>query len=261
MVSPLPKRYGMADVTVVLPAGGKGERLAQLAAAQNVNKAALKVGGVSMTDRTLRMYASAGVRKVVALVFHQAQSVMDDLGDGSRFGLSIAYSMDPEPPAGKGGAIRAAIERGFIAEDKPFIIHNPDDQIVGIDAKFPSLIYNRHRALARRGALATAVCVPWTAYAYSAFVMGKNGMAKEAAMYPKVEKPTHIGVTICDPGSVGAFRKLIDLSKKTDFESVVLPWLAKRGHLGIAEIPTEAWIPVNDMKGYNNLIKRLEAGN
>jgi len=248
-------RNPLGEVTVMLPAGGKGERLAQLAEAQNVNKAALKAGGESMIERTLGMYARAGVRKVVALVFHQAQSVMDILGDGSRFGLAISYSMDPEKPVGKGGAILTAIERGLVPENRPFIVHNPDDQIVGIQDKFPALVFSRHRAFVKRGALATAVCVPWTEYAYSAFVTKKNGMASSAAMYPRVEKPTHIGVTLFEPGAIAAFRKLIDLTKKVDFESVVLPWLAKRGKLGIATVPTDSWIPVNDLKGY----KKLEA--
>lgn len=245
-------------VTIILPAGGKGERLAQVAEAQKVNKSALAAGGETMVERTLGMYARAGARKVVALVFHQAQSVMDALGDGSRFGLSITYSLDPEKPVGKGGAILTAVERGFVPEDRPFIVHNPDDQVVGIADRFPALVYRRHRALARRGALATAVCVPWTEYAYSAFVMGRNGMASQAAMYPRVEKPTHIGVTLFEPGAVKIFRKLIDLSRKVDFESVVLPWMAKRGKLGIALVPTESWIPVNDLKGYNKLVKALE---
>lgn len=250
-------RLPLEGVTVMLPAGGKGERLAQLAESQGVNKAALKAGGMSLTGRTLSMYASAGVKKVVMLVFHQAQSVMDDLGDGSRFGVSITYSMDPEKPVGKGGAILTAIERGFVPVDRPFIVHNPDDQIVGISSRFPSLIYSRHRTHVRRGALATAVCVPWTEYAYSAFVMKKNGMATAAAMYPKVEKPTHIGVTVFEPGVIPVFRKLIDLSKKVDFESVVLPWLAKRNKLGIGLVPTGSWIAVNDLKGYNKLVQTL----
>jgi len=247
-------RLPLEGVTILLPAGGKGERMAQLAESQGVNKAALKAGGISLTGRTISMYATAGVKKVVLLVFHKAQSVMDDLGDGSRFGVSITYSLDPERPVGKGGAILTAIERGFVPEDRPFIVHNPDDMIVRITDKFPSLILSRHRAHVRQGALATAVCVPWTEYAYSAFVMNRKGMATAAAMYPRVERPTHIGVTVFEPAAIKVFRRLIDLSKKVDFESVVLPWLAKKGKLGIGLIPTESWIAVNDQKSYNKLL-------
>jgi len=251
-------RPPLDGVTLLLPAGGKGERLAQLAESQGVNKAALQAGGMSLTGRTISMYAAAGAKKAVMLVYHQAQSVKDDLGDGRRFGLNITYSMDPEKPVGKGGAILTAIERGFVPTDRPFIVHNPDDQIVGIAGRFPGLIYSSHRRHVRKGALATAICVPWTEYAYSAFVMKKNGMATAAAMYPRVEKPTHIGVTIFEPGVIPVFRRLIDLRKKVDFESVVLPWLARRNKLGIALIPTDSWIAVNDLKGYNKLVRTLE---
>ncbi len=250
-------RAPLAGVTIVFPAGGKGERLAQLAEAQKVNKAALQAGGQSMIERSLRMYSRAGARNFVALVFHQAQSVMDQLGDGSKYGVTIAYSVDPEKPVGKGGAILTAIERGVIPADKPFIVHNPDDQVLGIEERFPRMTWSKHRSLVRRGALATAVCVPWTEYAYSAFI-DKRGMAASAVMYPKVHMPTHIGVTLFEPGAVAIFRKLIDLTKKVDFESVVLPWMAKRGKLGLSIIPAGAWIPVNDMKNYNKLVKYFE---
>ena len=252
----MPSLSFLKDATLVMPAGGKGERIAALAEAKHVNKAVLKVGGMSLIARTLGMYARAGVKRVVVLVFHRARSVEEELGNGSRFGVSIRYSMDPKHPIGKGGAIRLAIERGHIPVDKPMIIHNPDDQVVGIDARFPGLIMGRHRAFERRGCVASAVCVPWTQYAYSAFKV-RRGKAVSAVMYPKVFFPTHIGVTVFSAGVAGIFRRLIDLKKKVDFESVVLPRLAARGRLGVATIPTGAWIAVNDLKGYLKLLTAL----
>ena len=78
------------------------------------------------------------------------------------------------------------------------------------------------RAAERRGCVASAVCVPWTEYAYSAFHV-RRGKAVSAVMYPKVFFPTHIGVTVFSAGGSGIFRRLIDPGKKVDFESVVLP--------------------------------------
>jgi NDP-sugar pyrophosphorylase family protein len=247
----------MAGVTVVLPAGGRGERLAALAAKANVNKVALKAGKFTLIERTLAMYARAGVKRFVVLTGHQALSVRSTLGDGRRWRVSITYAQDPPVPVGKGGAIRLALDRGVIPAEAPFIVHNPDDQVVRIDRRFPALVWNRHRALARRGAIVTAVCVPDTDYPYSAFTARANGMASAAVMYPKVSLPTHIGVTVVDPAAIPVFHRLIDLDRKTDFESVVLPWLAKRSQLGLAMLPSGSWIPVNDLKGYKALLAAI----
>jgi len=247
----------VTGVTVVLPAGGRGERLAALTGARKVNKVALKVGAFSLIERTLSMYARAGAKRFVVLTGHQAGSVRHTLGDGRRWRVSIDYAQDPKVPVGKGGAIRLALDAGVIPPTAPFIVHNPDDQIVRIDRRFPGLILNRHRALARRGAVITAVCVPDTDYPYSAFTARANGMASGAVMYPKVRMPTHIGVTVVSPQAIPAFHRLIDLSRKTDFESLVLPLLARRRQLGLAMIPSGTWIPVNDLKGYKALLAAL----
>lgn len=242
-------------VTLVLPAGGRGERLAQLA--RGINKAVLKAGKHTLIGRTLALYANAGIRNVVVLVGHESASVRQALGDGTRLGVRITYAMDPKTPVGKGGAIRLALDAGLIPDDRPFIVHNPDDQIVGLGSRFPRMIWNAQRRHERRGAVATAVCVPETAYAYSAFTAGTNGLAKAAVMYPKVRMPTHIGVTLFAAGAKALFDRHINLKKKTDFESLILPRLAARNRLGLAMIPAGSWIPVNDLKGWNALLTQI----
>jgi NDP-sugar pyrophosphorylase family protein len=78
-------------------------------------------------------------------------------------------------------------------------------------------------------------------------------------MYPKVRLPAHVGLTVFEPAAIPLFRKLISLKKKTDFEKVVFPYLARRRRLGIAMIPTKAWIAVNDLRGYHELLEALGA--
>ncbi len=240
---------------MVLPAGGRGERLASLA--RTVNKAALRIGRHTLIGRTLDMYAAAGVRRFSVLVGHRAGSVRRALGDGRRRGLTIRYAMDPPRPVGKGGAIRLALASGAIPAGAPFIVHNPDDQVVNIPRRFPALIWNRHRALARRGAIATAVCVPATDYPYSAFTAGRGGFARGAVMYPRVVMPTHIGVTVFSAEAAADFRRRIPLTRRSDFESVILPGLAVRRRLGLAMIPAGTWIPVNDLKGWKALLAAI----
>lgn len=239
---------------LVLPAGGRGERLAALPEARGINKAALNADGRSLIARTAKMYVDAGVRTIVALVGHRPESVRKALRSPALGRATILFSQDPPKPVGKGGAIRLAIERGLIPGHRPFIVHNPDDQIVKIDRTFAKSVWKKHRNACRHGAIATAVCVPEMEYAYSAFVAGRAGLATSAVMYPKVRMPTHIGVTIFSAEAAKTFRSLIPLNRKTDFEAVVLPKLAQRRKLGLALIPPGTWIPVNDLKGYRTLL-------
>jgi len=252
------KVNAMARTTVILPAGGMGERLASFTEARKLNKVAVKAGKYSLIERTVRLYTRAGVKRFVVLVYHRPASIRAVLGDGRRLGVSVRYSADPGRPVGRGGAILLAIRRGLVRSDGPVVVHNPDDQILGMDQVFARTILRRHRAAVRKGALATAICVPWTPYAYSSFDV-RRGFARSAITYPKVRLPAHIGLTVFEPAAVPLFRKLIDLSKKVDFESVVFPHLARRRRLAVAMIPPKAWCPVNDMKGYRKLLAAVGA--
>jgi NDP-sugar pyrophosphorylase family protein len=242
---------------VVLPCGGRGERLAELAEAKGVNKTAIRAGGRTLIERTIDLYTRIGIRKFVVLVFHRAGSIHRVLGNGKKLGISVAYSMDPKKAVGKGGAILHAMKRGIIPADSRIIVHNPDDQVVGIEKTFARRILAAHRSAVRKGALGTAVGVPSTEYPYTSLIVRK-GMAVSARMYPEVPMPAHIGVTILEPAAMAAFRKLIRPGRKVDFESVVLPWLARHRRLGYAEIPAASWIPVNDLKSYRKLVALLE---
>ena len=50
------------------------------------------------------------------------------------------------------------------------------------------------------------------------------------------------------------FDDLFDLTKRTDFEGVLFPILARERKLYSALIPTESWFQVNDPKSLNALI-------
>ena len=54
------------------------------------------------------------------------------------------------------------------------------------------------------------------------------------------------------------FRELFDLSKKSDFEAVLFPLLAKENELWATAISKDNWLAVNDMKAYKQLLNRLD---
>ena len=253
-------RQFLDSCTVALTAGGEGSRLRALAEAQGVNKASLLLpNGDTMVQRTIRMYRDAGFLHFVALVFHEANSVIALLGDGADLGVSITYSQDPERPVGKGGAVRNALDNGSIPRSRSLIVHNPDDQIVDYSGSFPGDIVRGHLAGLVKGMLATAVVVEETPYAYTGMKV-QNGVVEEIEMYPHIPVPTHIGVTLFSPEVYGYFERLFDLTRKADFESVLFPVLSAERRLYATQIPSACWIPVNDPKSMRQLIERLEVG-
>ncbi len=246
----------VSRTTIVLMAGGESSRFSEVAKGLAVNKNAFRLpNGDSMIEMTIRMYKEAGFVNFVASVFHNATSIEEILGDGTKLGVKIKYSYDPEIPVGKGGAIKNAILNGSIPAGNYLIIHNPDDVILDFKGSFPRKIIEGH--IHGKKTLATVVVVEETPYAYTGMKI-INNIVHQIEMYPEIPIPTHIGVTILSPEIYSYFDKYFDLKKKADFESVLFPILAKKKLLGAVSIPSNTWIAVNNAKSYKELIKRLE---
>ncbi len=243
------------NTTIVLMAGGESSRFSEVTNGVAVNKNAyLLPNGETMIEMAIKMYRDAGFKNFVASVFHNANSIKNVLGDGSKFGVSIKYSYDPEKPVGKGGAIKHAINQNLIPKNHYFIVHNPDDVILDFKGNFPRYIVQGHLDQNR---LATVVVVEETPYTYTGMKI-INNVVHQIEMYPQIPIPTHIGITILGPEVHSYFDKHFDLNKKADFESVLFPILAKKKQLSAVSIPSECWIAVNNAKAYKQLIKRLE---
>lgn len=244
---------------VALTAGGEGSRLKNLTEGLKVNKVSLSLpDGDTMIQRTIRMYRDSGLKRFVALVYHEASSIIDLLGDGSKMGVQITYSHDPERPVGKGGAVLNALLNGSIPRDSNLIVHNPDDQVVDYQGDFPRDIIGGHMAGLSKDAIGTAVVVEGTPYAYTGMKV-QNGIVEDIEMYPLIPVPTHIGVTVFSPQVFGYFERLFDLSKKVDFEAVLFPVLSSERRLYAVQIPGRCWIPVNDPKSLQQLIDKIKA--
>src|SRR5581483_9801345 len=147
-----------ANTVVALTAGGESSRYAAALDGKDVNKNAHELpNGDSMIEITIRMYRDAGIKKFVALVFHNAHSVQDRVGDGSKLGVEITYSQDPEQAAGTGGAVRNAIDNGSIPSDCNLIVANPCDIFIKRPVDFIQRFCAFHLEGQKKGMLATAV--------------------------------------------------------------------------------------------------------
>jgi len=246
------------NVVVVLTAGGESSRFRNVAGAQNVQKSAFILpNGDTMIERTIRTYKTAGLSNFVILLYHNADSVKNLLGDGSRLGVSIAYSHDPDMPVGRGGAVKYAFNQGILDNNSYLIVHNPDDQLLGNTADMLKGVLEAHFSNEKNAAVATAVMVGGVRHEFTGFTL-ENNRVVASEMYPLVPIPTHIGLTVFSPGLQPYFDRLFDLQKKTDFEAVLFPILISELKLSAHMIPEGQWISVNDEKGLKKLIKALE---
>jgi NDP-sugar pyrophosphorylase family protein len=76
----------------------------------------------------------------------------------------------------------------------------------------------------------------------------EKGRVLDITKYPIITIPAHTGITIFDPEVYDYFRRMISLDVESSFEKVICPVVAKEGRLFAVNIPSESWIPVNDLK-------------
>lgn len=249
------------NVIVALMAGGESSRYAAVLNGKKVQKNAHELpNGDTMIEMAIRMYRDAGFKKFVALVYHHAHSIEDRLGDGKGLGVEIKYCQDPDPPAGKGGAIRNALEQGFIPDGSNLIVANPDDVILNFPGSFVRYIGNAHIEGEKKGMLATVVLAPGQAYAATGMMVVDNKVV-DTQMYPFIPVPAHIGVTVFSPKILPRFKELFSLTEKSDFEQVLFPLLAQEKKLWSVGLTKGVWVAVNDLKSYKQLVDLLGKSN
>ena len=101
-------------------AAGRGERMRPLT--DGLPKALLDAGGKPLIARHLEKLAAAGFSRVVINHAYLGAAIEAALGDGSRFGVEIAYSPEAEALEAAGGIAKALPLLGA----EPFAVVNAD---------------------------------------------------------------------------------------------------------------------------------------
>jgi MurNAc alpha-1-phosphate uridylyltransferase len=120
----------------ILLAAGRGDRMRPLT--DHTPKPLLAVRGKPMLEWHLEALARAGVRDVVINTAWLEQQIVDALGDGSRWGLAIRYSMEGRD---HGGALETA---GGIAKALPLLVDDERDcfWVVSGDVFVPGFVFD-----------------------------------------------------------------------------------------------------------------------
>jgi len=159
-------------------AAGRGERMGALTA--NRPKPLLEIDGVSLIERHVQRLAACGVEDIVINLSYRGAQIRDRLADGARFGLTIRYSVEGEPPLETAGGIVRALP---LLGASPFLLVNAD---VFTDFDFGTLLADRRSAL---------VLVPNPAHnARGDFGVDESGLVRAA---PPLS--TYGGIAVLDP--------------------------------------------------------------
>ena len=104
-------------------AAGKGTRLRPLTL--ETPKPLVEVGGQPLIIWHIKALQAAGITDITINASWLADKLMDTLGDGSQFGVTLHWSLEEDEPLETAGGIFQALQTGKL-KDAPFILVNSD---------------------------------------------------------------------------------------------------------------------------------------
>ena len=121
----------------IILAAGRGARMRPLT--DHTPKPLLAVRGKPLIEWHIEALARAGVREIVVNTAWLEERIVAALGDGTRFGVALRYSMEGRD---HGGALETA---GGIANALPWLVEQPDDPfwVVSGDIFAPAFAFDR----------------------------------------------------------------------------------------------------------------------
>ena len=198
------------DNTVVIMAGGMGLRLRPLT--ENTPKPMLPVGGKPMVQHTIEALRAEGFMKFVLAINYLGDQIEEYFGDGSGFGVSIAYVKE-DLPLGTGGAL--SLLGGSLTS--PIVLLNGD---VLLSARLTNMLNYHH---AHSAEITVGVKVLDTQIPFGVIEL------EGSLIVAMQEKPVHrdfinAGVYILDPPVVHSMTPAVRL----DMPDLVAEWLGRR---------------------------------
>lgn len=112
-------------------AAGRGERMRPLT--DRIPKPLLQAGGKPLIEHHIEALVAGGITRLVINHAHLGEQIVAALGDGARWGVSIAYSPEPQGALETGGGIFRALP---LLGEAPFLVVNGD---VWTDLEFHGL--------------------------------------------------------------------------------------------------------------------------
>ncbi|MBN1484293.1 MAG: nucleotidyltransferase family protein [Chloroflexia bacterium] len=213
----------------IILAGGKGKRLRPYT--DDRPKGMVEVLGMPILEYQVRWLHANGIDGVLFSCGYRNDVIREYFGDGSKWGVTVAYAVE-ETPLGRGGGIKYALSHLAPADD-PVVVTNGD-----VITNFPlSAMIAEHRS---SGLMATIYLAPY----FSPF--GIVDVDEDGAVLGFREKPE---LPYWINGGVYVLNRAISdyLPDQGDHEIETFPHLVEQGQLG-AYRSRAYWQPVDTVK-------------
>jgi len=184
----------------IILAAGRGERMRPLT--DHTPKPLLAVRGRPLIEWHLLALAAAGVREVVVNTAWLEDRIVATLGDGSRFGLALHYSMEGRD---HGGALETA---GGIAKALPWLADAGEPfWVVSGDIFMPGFRFDAHAGSAKRFAASEHLAHLWLVpnpafHPQGDFGLDAEGFGLADAPGPDGQRWTYANVALMRPALV-----------------------------------------------------------
>jgi mannose-1-phosphate guanylyltransferase len=221
----------------VILAGGFGKRLKPLT--DDKPKPMVEVLGVPILEWQLKWLSKFGIREATICVGYHKESILNHIGSGQKFGLSVTYSVEDEP-MGTGGAIKNA--RSSISGD--YFIAMNGDTITDLD---PWKLVNDLTP----GVMGSIAAIP---------LPSPYGIIELEGDYAKGfrEKPVLTDYWI-NAGVYCLSSKILDeLPDKGNLEALTLPKLAAEGKIKVTKYSKVNWRSIDTHKDIEEAAKQFE---
>jgi NDP-sugar pyrophosphorylase family protein len=225
-------------------AAGFGTRLWPLTIGRT--KPAIPFLNRPLIDYTIDYLRRHGIEDLIINLHHEPESVTEQIGDGSRYGVKITYSLEEPEILGTSGAIDRV--RHLLQEDTFIVINGKI--ITDIDL---NLALATHR---KRKAIATLVLRPNTAREYFREVkIAEDGRIAEFAAFPEPGDPQSTirnpplmftGIHILEP----AIFDYIPQGVFSDSVKDVYPKAMAEGEFIAAHIGKGSWFELSTLERY-----------
>lgn len=219
-------------------AAGEGRRMRPLT--DSLPKPMLPVGGRPLVERLIGLLREHGVREVAINLHHQPHALTAHVGDGTRLGVRVVYSLE-ETALGTAGGVKRM--QAFLRDDPFFVLYGD----VFTDMSLSALA-SFHRK--RRAALTMALYQPETHGECGVTKLGKDDRILDFVEKPEAgtepSRWANAGVYVVEPSIL----RHIPPNRPFDFGADLFPLLLERAVPLFGYISDASVIDIGTRRGY-----------
>jgi len=215
----------------VIMVGGKGTRLRPLT--ESIPKPLLPVLGRPCVEYVIRRLAESGIREVILACGYRSDSILEAIGDGSRYGLRVDFAYEDEP-AGTAGSVKLIEDR----LDDSFVVASGD---VLADVDIAAMVREHRRSGAMATMALTRVEDP------SEFGIVGLGPGGEVERFREKPSPAEVfsdlinaGIYVLERGAMA----LVPAGEMHDFSKDLFPEMMRRGERIQGHVLSGFWMDI-----------------